>query len=102
MNNKIFQPSYQKQSSQSDGILELELLSPPMTSSWQGQNMNQSGVNSPVTLDYNARSLMPMKERDFIAMAALFDIEDGEAMEEEIKSKLLWLGPEPCWEDDPL
>jgi hypothetical protein len=43
---------------------------------------------------------MAMKERDWKAMAELFDTEDGDEIEADINGKLWTVIPEPCWEDD--
>jgi len=41
-----------------------------------------------------------MNQRDWKAMAELFDREDGDEIEADINSKLRRVIPEPCWEDD--
>ncbi|GAX44027.1 hypothetical protein NIES4075_50440 [Tolypothrix sp. NIES-4075] len=47
-----------------------------------------------------ALPLRAMNERDWKAMAELFDREDGDEIEADINSKLRRVIPEPCWEDD--
>ena len=49
-----------------------------------------------------AAPLMPLRERDINAMEALFDRNDSDDIEAEINNALLWLLPEPCWEDSPF
>jgi hypothetical protein len=43
-----------------------------------------------------------LRERDWEALKSLFDRDDGEEIEADIKHKLSWLVPEPCWEDNPF
>lgn len=45
-------------------------------------------------------SLMPLRERDIIALSELFDREDSEEIEADINHHLIWLWPEPCWDDE--
>lgn len=49
-----------------------------------------------------APPLMPLKERDWRVLAELFEREDVDEIEADISNKLLFLIPEPCWEDDPF
>jgi hypothetical protein len=53
-------------------------------------------------LQVNVTSLNFLRDRDWEALLSLFDREDGDEIEDEIKSKLVWLVPEPCWEDNPF
>ena len=46
--------------------------------------------------------LVPLQERDAKAMEDLFERQDAEEIEANINKCLLWLWPEPCWEDDPF
>jgi hypothetical protein len=46
--------------------------------------------------------LNSLRERDWEALTSLFDRDDSDEIEEEIKRKLVWLVPEPCWEDNPF
>ena len=43
-----------------------------------------------------------LRERDWEALTSLFDRDDSDEIEKDIKSKLVWLVPEPCWEDNPF
>ncbi|WP_199322060.1 hypothetical protein [Leptolyngbya sp. FACHB-321] len=47
-----------------------------------------------------AAPLSPLRERDILALAALFQRDDMYAIEADVKHKLLSLLPEPCWDDD--
>ena len=47
-----------------------------------------------------AAPLSPLRERDIVALAALFQRDDMYAIEADVKHKLLSLLPEPCWDDD--
>jgi hypothetical protein len=47
-----------------------------------------------------AAPLAPLRERDIVALAALFQRDDMYAIEADVKHKLLSLLPEPCWDDD--
>lgn|GEM_PF-6441461 len=59
-----------------------------------------SRVNS--QLKYYAPPLMPMKDRDWMALVELFSRKDGDEIETDIINKLLTMVPEPlCWEEDP-
>jgi hypothetical protein len=50
----------------------------------------------------NVCSLNSLRERDWEALTSLFDRDDSDEIKDEIKSKLVWLVPEPCWEDNPF
>ena len=47
-----------------------------------------------------AAPLASLRERDIVALAALFQRDDMYAIEADVKHKLLSLLPEPCWDDD--
>ncbi|MBD2663308.1 hypothetical protein B6N60_03181 [Richelia sinica FACHB-800] len=47
-------------------------------------------------------TITSLKDRDWEALTALFDRDDGDEIEADITSKLLFLIPEPCWEDNPF
>lgn len=47
-----------------------------------------------------AAPLSPLRERDILALAALFQRDDMYTIEADVKHKLLSLLPEPCWDDD--
>ncbi|HEY9655278.1 MAG TPA: hypothetical protein V6C50_07285 [Crinalium sp.] len=47
-----------------------------------------------------AAPLSPLRERDIVALAALFQRDDMYAIEADVKHKLLSLLPEPCWDDE--
>ena len=59
-------------------------------------------VNYSNNLQVNVSSLNSLRERDWEALTSLFDRDDSDEIEDEIKSKLVWLVPEPCWEDNPF
>ncbi|MCG6134142.1 MAG: hypothetical protein MET45_05695 [Nostoc sp. LLA-1] len=61
-----------------------------------------SRVNYPTNLQVYAPPFTSLRERDWKAMTELFDREDSDDIEADIRSNLLWLTPEPCWEDDPF
>jgi|688.fasta_scaffold236338_2 hypothetical protein len=58
-------------------------------------------VNYSNNLQVNVSSLNSLRERDWEALTSLFDRDDSNEIEDEIKSKLVWLVPEPCWADNP-
>lgn len=45
---------------------------------------------------------MSLRERDWTALIELFDRNDADEIQADISCSLLWLIPEPCWEDDPF
>ncbi|MFE1744885.1 hypothetical protein [Coleofasciculus sp. H7-2] len=45
-------------------------------------------------------SLMPLRERDVTALSLLFERDDSEEIEADINHTLIWLWPEPCWDDE--
>nr|WP_322656518.1 hypothetical protein [Dendronalium sp. ChiSLP03b]MDZ8202886.1 hypothetical protein [Dendronalium sp. ChiSLP03b] len=49
-----------------------------------------------------APSFTSLEERDWKVMIELFDREDGDEIESDIKSNLLLITPEPCLEHDPF
>ena len=59
-------------------------------------------VNYPNNLQVSISCLNSLRERDWEALNSLFDRDDSDEIEAEIKSKLVWLVPEPCWEDNPF
>nr|WP_206754710.1 hypothetical protein [Anabaena sphaerica] len=59
-------------------------------------------VNYSDNLQVNISSYSTLKQRDWEALKSLFDRDDSDEIEAEIKSKLVWLVPEPCWEDNPF
>ncbi|NDJ23768.1 hypothetical protein GS682_19400 [Nostoc sp. B(2019)] len=59
-------------------------------------------MNYSNNLQVYAPSLMSLNERDWKALVDLFNRDDGDEIEADINSNLLWLTPEPCWEDDPF
>ena len=44
---------------------------------------------------------MPLKERDFKALATLFDRADSKEIEADINNILDRMVPEPSWDEDP-
>ncbi|MTJ07482.1 MULTISPECIES: hypothetical protein [unclassified Anabaena] len=59
-------------------------------------------MNYSNNLQVSFSSLNSLRERDWEALTSLFDRDDSDEIEAEIKSKLVWLVPEPCWEDNPF
>lgn len=59
-------------------------------------------VNYPNDLQVESSPYSTLRERDWEVLNSLFDRDDSDEIEAEIKSKLVWLGPEPCWEDNPF
>ncbi|MBD2570917.1 MULTISPECIES: hypothetical protein [Nostocaceae] len=59
-------------------------------------------MNYSDNLQVNFSSYTSLRERDWEALILLFDRDDSDEIEAEIKSKLVWLVPEPCWEDNPF
>ncbi|ADI64807.1 conserved hypothetical protein ['Nostoc azollae' 0708] len=59
-------------------------------------------VNYSNHLQVNFSSYSTLKERDWEALISLFERDDSDEIEAEIQSKLVWLVPEPCWEDNPF
>lgn len=47
-----------------------------------------------------AAPVSPLRSRDCIALAELFERDDIHAIEADVSQRLLALLPEPCWEDD--
>ena len=52
--------------------------------------------------DVNVSPYNLVRERDWEALNLLFDRDDSDEIEADIQSKLLFLVPEPCWEDNPF
>jgi hypothetical protein len=59
-------------------------------------------VNYPGNLQVFAPALRSLEERDWTVMTELFDREDSDEIEADIRKSLLLMMPEPCWEDDPF
>ncbi|AFZ60068.1 hypothetical protein H6G54_09175 [Anabaena cylindrica FACHB-243] len=59
-------------------------------------------MNYSNNLQVSPSSYTTLRERDWEALISLFDRDDSDEIEAEIKSKLVWLVPEPCWEDNPF
>ncbi len=59
-------------------------------------------VNYSDNLQVNFSSYTSLRERDWEALISLFDRDDSDEIEAEITNKLVWLVPEPCWEDNPF
>lgn len=53
-------------------------------------------------LKVNFSSYSTLKERYWEALTSLFERDDSDEIEAEINNKLVWLVPEPCWEDNPF
>lgn len=49
-----------------------------------------------------APAITSLEERDWKAMTELFDREDSDEIEADIRSNLLLMIPEPFWGDDPF
>ncbi|MEM8637324.1 MAG: hypothetical protein AAGG51_00705 [Cyanobacteria bacterium P01_G01_bin.54] len=52
--------------------------------------------------EYFGAQLLPLHNRDVEALEALFQDEDIEAIDLNVRSALHLLWPELCWEDDPF
>lgn len=52
------------------------------------------------TEEVHAPPLMPLKERDFKALATLFDRPDSTEIEDDINKILTLMVPEPSWDED--
>lgn len=50
----------------------------------------------------HAAPLMPLRERDVKALSNWFELDEIDEIEADIAHNLVWLLPEPCWEDDPF
>ncbi|WP_347607579.1 hypothetical protein [Trichormus azollae] len=59
-------------------------------------------MNYSNNVQVNFPSCGTLKEGDWEALILLFERDDSDEIEAEIDSKLLWLVPEPCWEDNPF
>jgi hypothetical protein len=59
-------------------------------------------VNSLINPHIYAPALNSLRQRDWKALLELFDREDSDEIEADIKSSLHLMTPEPCWEDDPF
>ena len=64
-----------------------------------GQQSNSLGLENWASDSYGS-PLMPLREKDLKALAGLFEHSDNDRIEEEIINQLMWLWPEPCWDDD--
>jgi len=66
-----------------------------------GQAFKVLAPNKSYEVSHYATPLMPLQERDMDALTGLFEREDITEIEADIQKVLLWLWPEPCWEEDP-
>lgn len=57
---------------------------------------------TPERIGHYADPLSPLKERDLLSLAHLFQREDMYDIEVDMNQMLLRLLPEPCWEEDPF
>ncbi len=61
---------------------------------------------APVTYPNTPQTYAPvftsLRERDWKVLTELFDRHDSEEIEADINTNLLFMIPEPCWEDDPF
>ncbi len=65
----------------------------------------KGGSGSPFTperVGHYADPLSPLKERDLLSLANLFQRDDMYDIEVDLNQMLLRLMPEPCWEEDPF
>lgn len=63
----------------------------------------ESGLSlSHERLGHYADPLPPLKEKDLVSLATLFQRDDMDAVEADLNQILLRLLPAPCWEDDPF
>jgi hypothetical protein len=56
----------------------------------------------PKKTEVHAPPVEEFNERDWKILIDLFDRKDSDEIEEDIKTKLSWLAPEPLWEDESL
>jgi hypothetical protein len=56
----------------------------------------------PKKAEVHAPPVEEFNERDWKILIDLFDRKDSDEIEEDIKTKLSWLAPEPLWEDESL
>ncbi|MGB3641098.1 MAG: hypothetical protein WBA39_26490 [Rivularia sp. (in: cyanobacteria)] len=56
----------------------------------------------PKTTEVHAPPVEEFNERDWKILVELFDRKDSDEIEEDIKTKLSWLAPEPLWEEEAL
>ncbi len=51
-------------------------------------------------IDSHAAPLAPLRDRDETALADLFERDDLDDIATDVITHLLWLWPEPCWDED--
>lgn len=79
----------------------------PAPAASQGPEPSQYGdqsehwADSKLDLDH-AAPLMPLRKRDLVVLAEMFEHDQIEAIEADVIRNLLIRWPEPCWEDEPL
>ena len=56
----------------------------------------------PKKTEVHAPPVEEFNERDWKILVELFERKDSDEIEEDIKTKLSWLAPEPLWEDESL
>jgi len=55
---------------------------------------------TPERVGHYAEPISPLRERDWVELAALFQSDEMLKVEADVNQMLLRLLPEPCWEDD--
>jgi hypothetical protein len=77
----------------------------PPTNPWRSY-LNQtnitrlSGVNWSSLSDLNADPITPLRDRDLLELTEWFGRADMSDVEEDINKTLVYLFPEPCWDED--
>lgn len=67
--------------------------------------LSKDGASLPLTperVGHYADPLAPLKERDVVSLAYLFQRHDMYDIEVDLNQMLLRLLPAPCWEEDPF
>jgi hypothetical protein len=88
---------------------ELEILHPTPAPE-ESEQVRQGSVckgearlsTTPERVGHYAEPISPLKERDLVALATLFQSDGMVHVEADVNQMLLRLLPEPCWEEDPF
>ncbi|WP_313934771.1 MULTISPECIES: hypothetical protein [unclassified Nostoc] len=59
-------------------------------------------MESLINSNISAPAISSLRQRDWKVLIELFEREDSDEIEADIKSNLHLMIPEPCWEDDPF
>ncbi|AFY58215.1 hypothetical protein Riv7116_5851 [Rivularia sp. PCC 7116] len=73
-----------------------------MKSDISPEPVKKIAVDAAKKVEVHAPPVEEFNERDWKILVELFDRKDSEEIEEDIKTKLSWLAPEPVWEDESL